>query len=382
VALAAVALALREHHADRAWAQMLETSSVDRAAYEARTWQRTPLAGDAEPGNAFAHYAAAAAAGQASEVSPKDGSLAAALRASHDDPRVDLSAWSEPLEWLRRGARADTAKPTADVDKGFAANVQNLLHLRNLANAACATGRGEIFAGRAAEGIDHHLDALTLGIDLLRSPLLIDQMIGLAVTTIAVREGLADDVLAHLPKAELQRLATALARADAQMPATMSPRHEALFAAYHLRNVAGNLADALELSTWQAWRHGFSTRAMVAEGWLRLHEHAKTMDHAADAPWPTRSAMYEAAGEEARRSGNAFLAIVWPSFSSCEFNLRYAIAELRLLRLCVAERLGNRITLADPLDVGDLICNDGETAVTFHSVGKRHDQPIVRTVTK
>ncbi|MFM1871398.1 MAG: hypothetical protein RL398_820, partial [Planctomycetota bacterium] len=316
IALALTGLALlvagavaRHNHIESRWARARECADAALAAHLARPGERAPLHQTPEPGNAFDGYARAFALVPAetpamtTETAPGDE-----LQALLDDAeaRPDLTGWMPALEALRDAARRSHANSLADVRMGYELPMLPVQAVLDLGRAACLHARNQVFAGRGGEGLPALFDAMTMAADLGTSPVLVEQMVGMAVLGYVTESALADAVLDRLTPDDLRRLAAALQTIDERIPPTVSPSDDALLCGQQLLHSEAN-GDGFHLSAWRAWRYGFSLRLMAAEAFLDMHEHGQQMDAASKESWPQRRQRFAAFEAQVQSGRNDFL---------------------------------------------------------------------------
>lgn len=342
--------------AESSWQQMLAAEASLRAELMAAPHRRTPLWGEAHEGSAFAAYEEALALTH-TLMARDDDELLATLRDTDEQVaarRAELRArWAPAVALLRTGAHAADTAPLRGSARDEEAAPANLLQCRWLANAAVFEARAARHAGRGVDAVRHTLDAATLGVDLLRRGVLIDQMIGGAIVVIGTAEAWPEPALARLDRAALDELAAGLERLDAMLPEHADFTGELVFLARQLRTLAPD--EPWLPSGLAGWRFGFSARWMLADAFTcwagTVRELAATTAHA----WPLRRATLELEGNEAAASGNPVLAMVVPNVVAAEASLRQVVALVRLLRMAVDRHRGLDLPpLRDPLGDGPI----------------------------
>lgn len=361
--------------ADGQWQQMLRVANAQRAELATANVTRPPLFGEPVVGRTFQWYGEALAL--AADLRADDATLIRQMAQRPDslDPMQRdelLDRWQPALELLVAGAHAAEVGfelPRAD-DDSVRGRSQDLLTYRDLINLQVGHAVRELSAGREVGAVEATLDALTVGVDLLRSPLLVDQMIGCALLEIAGAAAWTDERLRALSPAALSRLQDGLAAADALLEPGIDLRGEVVWMAESLAAAGGGFS-------WAAWTHAFAGHWLAADAVLRFAE-AATRLRLPSANWSARRAVLERIST-AFSSGNSIATMAMPNLLAAEPNQRGAIAGLRLLRLHVAHRLAEPLPdLADPLGDGELEVDvDGETVV-FRSAGERAGKRIER----
>src|SRR5690606_35941869 len=192
--------------------------------------------------------------------------------------------WAPAVDAMLAGARCSDARSPRRLDEGFPPPVTSLLAARWIANMACDRALRRLEQGAGTDAVGLTLDTMAFGADHADSPMLLDQMIGLAIVAIAAQEFWGETRLRVLDPAGLDMLAEGLARLDAGLPTAVSLRTEIVLSAHAL---AADLrpADGFDLA---AWRQAFSARARCADAVLRLAATVDELDRSLDRPWPER----------------------------------------------------------------------------------------------
>jgi hypothetical protein len=389
--------------ADARWNAMQNWTRDACAAYQRRDFRRPVAWGESQPGNSFAHYRRALALalplvdvdrlsqlwGQFMLRKPRAGTepmtaeQAAAIRA----------AWAPAIAEARAGARCAEAGPAVDFhqrDSDF-----NLLTSRWLVNMMMLEARDALAQRDAPRAVEVWLDALAFGTDLMRSPSMIDRMIGGSVGCIVVMNGCTEESLQALDRAQLERLAAGLARIDEPALATSSLADEAMMSAHYTLQHTEELAESAPAT----WRFGWSMRWMMADALLQLIREAE-QPAVAGQPWPVRRDQLEAqqqqamgaqieelldelrgtspeatpaAAPRAATAGdrNPWLFTVWPILTHSEGSARGLLAQLRCLRVAVEHHRGAELpALPDPLGDGPLVIEPTAGGLRIASVGE------------
>jgi hypothetical protein len=368
----AAALGLAGIVIDRAAASRWQEVEAWRARaqrdMEARDTKRVPATGEARDGLAFAEYLRAFA------LAPAGSDWQRPIDTREDLPREEADALVRQLApavaAMRAGARSADARRYVDWKSAEPVPAKSLLQARGIVNVAVLQARALLAEARAREAVELLLDAATFGADYVHSPLLVERMIGCALTVIATGEAWRDDDLRMLDAAALELLDAGLARIDARLErAPNCLEGEALW----LASRAGDLGWSLH-----AWRHGFSWRWQVADAVLRQAAACERLRVGTVADWPARQAQLAAEVQDLEASGNPlFLGLA--NLLSAEVSQRQALASVRLLRLAVAHHRGDdRLELRDPAGADLLERSVGERGVTFRSAAMRHDRLLER----
>lgn len=372
LALAAVAIWEQQRRGTSLRLTLAAQLAADHVAYLARDDQRPVLHGDPQPGNAWEAYAQAFHLITTTPGLLVEAALEECVTGSRTPSAAELAAWQPPLESLRRGARCANARSLVDLRAGYQAAMPEINAMIDLGRAATVMARHTMAAGALRAGLEYLLDGLTLALDLRRSPVLLEQAIGASLLQRLCTEGISDPILAMLGPEELRLVGDALAIADSWAPVAVNTEGEALLAAHHLldRKLTEHEPG---IPIWHAWRHGFSLQYLGLDTLQQLREHAMAIARGSGQDWPRREAQLQSLANTIRSSDNALLRWHATSYLDLEYDLRRAVATLRLLRLVVAERQGQSLELADPLGSGNLqrVVGVGEEAgrVRFASAG-------------
>ena len=292
------------------------------------------------PGRAFDAYGEAAASIRSLGAAAHDRAKQE-LAVPVDQRSVEVDpAWSAALTALSEGARRSDARYPLDLDAPLDTQVPDLLAWRTLTNVAGAEVRRRIATGDSEGAVALGLDALTMATDVLRAPLLIQQMIGCALVAILTDQTFDEEALSHLDDASRATLTRGLAVLD---DAT--------------RTWCDGRAEALVIGTQALGSDGSrdSVRAALAL--------ATFWDEVAAAPasgWQTRQSQLEAI---AARHPDEPIASVPGVVVNCERMIRQAAARIRLLRLAAGD---GTVTLEDPLGDGPFLRQEtAEGAIVY-----------------
>jgi len=182
-----------------------------------------------------------------------------------------------------------------------------MLEAKNLVNLTILAADNHLADDQPGRAVDVLLDGMQYGRDLMAAPLLINRMVGCAMLAIASKEALIDDdLLARIPAGQLERLARGMARLDAALPGPKLCMDGEISRFIQLVGESSSRTDPF-ISGWsslEAWRFGFSTRAMYADYVqvsLHLRNRQLELEHL---PWPQQSAQLDALAEELADSSN------------------------------------------------------------------------------
>jgi len=146
----------------------------------------------------------------------------AAVRAEDEEARrlraAFLGEGAEALAALHRGAHAARATRTVDWSQGFEFPVRKFMHTRFLSQLCEMKAQVLFEEGRELEAVGVLLDALQFAGDLSRGPLLIEEVVGVALLTPDVLlEGVADGTLLALSEVAEQRLVAGVSALDRRL---------------------------------------------------------------------------------------------------------------------------------------------------------------------
>jgi hypothetical protein len=370
-------MAAVQHQAAASWQAMQVEVEALRQQQPTRD-PRPPLWGDAAAGDAFVHYREAITAASGVAQNP-DTAMPKLLRREVADLAADValrSRWRPALTALRAGSHAADAAPPAWREGKLATAIVNLLDCRSLANFAMCEARALLHERQALAAVQHSLDAAQFGADLMHRGLLINQMIATAIVGIATEW--PDPSLRELDAPALDALAAGLERLDRRLPVVCDYDAELLWMAAHAQQMP---PDPAFVPAASSWRHGFSGRWMLAEGFLFAAEYARNLRQTRELEWPQREAVLELEGNAIAATSNPVVALMVPNLAAAERGLRRAIAEVRLLRMAVDLHRGLDVPpLRDPLGAGPLVVTRSSSGVRIASGADEEERPLVRVV--
>lgn len=370
-------------HISGSWQETLAWARAEQERYEGQDFTRPVLWGSARRGLAMIAYRHAVEVVRANrEVSERVNRELHFRAADPAEQRAAVAVLAPALEALREGAHCTDARKPLDWKEGFSVEAANLLDLRTVANLATVRARLLLEEGEAIEAVRVLLDSAQLGRDLIQSPLIIDQMIGLALLSIAVRQTADPELVDALPEPALRELAAGLAVLDENLPVQEPAVHaETVLLVRHYENAAaGTPFDEDGFGFWKTLPYAFSNRWMLADAVAELIAFGEARARAGDRPWPEAERLLDAAATAARSSRNPMAAIAAPNLTIVARIRRETIAELRLLRTAVAHRLGDVLILDDPMGDGPLRLVEDEDGMYFRSAAVRMGKPLQRPV--
>ena len=382
IALGGIALIVR-YRADACWQDMQTWVAEHDRAWDLRVFHRPVLHGESGPGRSFEHYDEAMRV--AAELLERDGDQALRdiwLRPEGmtvDERTVLRARWAPAIAAIRSGAHCADARPSREFDAEPDVRPTNLLAGRWVVNMTCVQAREALAVGRGAQAVGHTLDTATFGADLVCSPLVIDQMIGHALVTIATSEFWTGERLAALDAVALEQLARGLGRLDARLPITLDLDGEALFVAHQFEGAG--LAE-FGLPSLATWSYGFSSRWMIADAVLQIGDSLDRLHATAARPWPEREAALDEEVNRLADSSNPVVGMAWPMLIRVEkHTLRQVAARVRMLRVAIELRAGRSDpALADPLGDGPLQIVETANGVRVTSSGQIGENRLERVI--
>lgn len=173
-----------------------------------------------------------------------------------------------------------------------------------------------------------------------------------------------DERLLALDSAALQQLAGALERLDARSPLVGDP---ALALANHVQDLLARSHRTTLRRRLGAWRHGFDPRERELAAADELLAALPVLQPDA-ADWASRELQWQRFFGAARSGSGAWLLRALDGMRQHEVALRRDLAQLRLLRLAIAWRLGVPLPeLLDPFTHTRLLVEQRGAAATFRS---------------
>lgn len=348
-------------------------AAAKQAEFDSRPTLRSALWGEARAESAWPYYEKAVA-----DVAKLDAPLVARLcriaaaplsgKPLREPPAQKppaqsaeqvLAAHALALDELRSGARAADGRRPMTWSAGFSHRISNLLTARTVCNLAVLDAHRAISAGHGSEAVHRLLDALQMGRDFMQAPILIEQMIGCALLSIAGYEGIAlVDLWRHVDAAAIAVLAEGLARLDASLPLDSKwLASEAVLFANHLAHFAGRSAvpalwgpgvSQIALSL-QAWRYGCSLTLAAANHGLAHLAAGERMAALAGSGQSLDMAEVTRLHDGLIATRNPISLMATPNLASGMRNRLMAIAQVRLLRMACQHALGAAVTpLPDP----------------------------------
>tara|TARA_R110002072_G_scaffold46591_13_gene129353 strand:- start:92466 stop:93638 length:1173 start_codon:yes stop_codon:yes gene_type:complete len=300
-------------------------------------------------------------------------------RAESDEQALDLVAKlpADALRLLRQSARMDgTMFSAGNLGRRDAAGAFLDQHL--MLDAILVLSR---HAASESERVHAWLDALACGWDLAGSELPVYSLVGLTVVGRAM--DVADDQwLQELSPKTLREVCDALAAVDAATPVRVDL--DSLIADMVLLvDEAEELqpSDIGLRSIYQAWQNGFSIEGEAIERVSRAIEQVKAFRDATPPAeeWASRRERLQRLVKDDELCNSdmmwGYLSFVLES----EQSRRECVASVRVLRMALAERSGERLALRDPLGAGAIqVERQGETVRIFCAAGKPERRVVVK----
>lgn len=336
--------------ADDGWRQVRERVEELRGEIHSFEIQRPPLRDPSIPGNAWDDYGKAlsqmrSAFENGRGVEFLDDFLQDRGQGSRAKVEEALAQCGESLILLGQGARRPHSLPPENLgdDPDFALSAVDLGKL-----AVC---RARILSenGQFLESAHVLLDACQFARDLANA----GPLVAVSVASWIFDKSLGDmaALVSHAKgnRNELAQIDVSLERLDADFPSFSRAllRERLSIGGAFLKGE--NRGDPGLAETVAAWRYGFSSRLMIAEGFLEWDRILSRFAQAATLPWPSVLEACNRLKEEATRSGNDLVRMSFVGDPRLIRARRDCHARLRLLRAAIYWQLhGETLDLEDP----------------------------------
>ena len=348
------------HHVEAAWQAMIADADRMQTRLEAIDPERPVLWGETIEGNGWDDYRRAIAL--VSDAPDARERWEACRRAEIQGDAAVVQQLRQALAEdfasvfaaLRAGTHRRKGWRPVDWNASFEHNTASLLRSRTLVNLTVMEAQRQAIAGEATGAVHTLLDALQFGRDTMCSPVLINEMIGLALVAIASKETVLDfGLLDRLPPAALRELQAGLRILDQGLPTRTDVYHsEVVLLVRGVIDAWAQSAEPNELAEYRdgpaSWRYGFSGRLMCTD---YVQEIGTALERLANStePWQVRRAYLEQLQESFAQSANP-LSNFWSTvLITAERSRRDALVCLRLTRMAVAYRLDGAVpVLPDP----------------------------------
>ena len=347
-AVAVVAWGVRRR-ADLEWERMSANTARRLAEIEERSALGPSDRARAEPGDAWEAYGRALAAAEQLPDDLDEDLESFADRRPDVDPRPIVARLREAaaiLDDLRLGARRTGIVRTRDWSKGMSMGFPGLLGARRIAYLAACHARILDEEGRFRGAAEILLDVLTLGDDLGRGGVLLEELVGEAVGHIGAL-GLRH-LVSRLGAEELLETARRIERLESTRPRIAQALWNDFVAAGITIETEGNVGGSGTAGDVLAsWRYGFSPRLAGAIGVNELHGLADRARETDRASWIEARCIAEEIEREAESSPNWLVRMCFPGLM-VETERAY-LARLRLIRLAAAWRATGQVpAVEDP----------------------------------
>ncbi len=387
IPLVSVGVVLVPMRANERWEAMTRWKEQAEADWNARSFVREPLFGDTQSGRAFDRYQKAVAL-----AGLRDDAARALLRDLRLHPdrvgaegRATFAAtWSEPLARMREGAHSADARPAVSWRHGLAARTFDLLRARDVVNAAVVQSRTLSAQGAQSEAAELGIDAATFAVDLLQSPMVIDQMIASALLAIVCTELFDEAAVDAMDTMSRSRVEAALGALESRCPTGFRGSGEALLLSHSLLRSVQGAAPELEaeagMGTEPGWRHGWSQKWAMADTVLLLADVSAKLLAMESLPWTQRQELVNAQRQRLRKDPTAMTQGWEEMIGGAERTLRITLTHLRLLRASLRLAAGGSVEqIADPFGDGPFRVARDAQAVLLSSAGGSKLHPLART---
>jgi hypothetical protein len=351
----------RERRTREAWQRVHELAATIAAPFAPAVKAHAPLLGEAQPGEAGAHYRLATRlAREAAHRDKQEPALLDVLELPHlpTDLGERLEPLREALDALTAGAACDRIdkrlfvdeleNPTWDEVAGLP--VPAMAGTYHIYKIALTAMRAELEAGSTDAAMGRTVVLLTLARDQMLLDMATHELLATAGIHF-VSSTWSDERLRALPPGALRTFAAALQRWDeAVSPASCSAASECAIVVRRAPASRSPRAAACE-------RYVDAVRALPPE----------------TATWAVR--------ERALAAAAALLPDIGAPLDAVERSRRATCAEVRLLRMAIAHHLDEPLpALPDPLDDGPLLVTERDGERVFASRALLDGKPIERTV--
>lgn len=351
IALTALAIWRIRVQADRRWDAFSRELTALRAGIAAKDATALRIVTPEHQDNAWPHYERAMAE-LANRVPDLDPVREFVHGSEIDAAAVErlLAAAAPAFEHLARGTRSAQGKYAYDWTQANSATTPDVGAVLELVDAVRAQAQRAHTAGDPARALTALLDACQLCLDMGQGAPLICELVcysGIA-GCIADFAALARD--ANLPTALQAELGASLAKLERALPDPVAAREkEIVWMGTALHEADGGTAALGGDLNFHSWRHFFSPRLMMVEGWEHLRDGQRELATWPATPWRQARAAAQARINADRRSDNVIVKLCSTAKTYDYTEERRIVASLRLVRAALAwRRDGTRPALEDP----------------------------------
>jgi hypothetical protein len=358
----------------RKWASM--EAKVQEMLVEARgrSSARPALRGTPVAGNAWDDYDLALKEVEkfkASRSVPYDF-LSRGPKADRAKVEALLADHGVALEHLRRGAARSHGQYPYKWEEGFSQPIPGLLSSQTLANLAACRSRFLVEEGKFREAAELLLDTCQFGRDFGFNGVLISEMIGIALYSIALDE-LRDLILSgKLSREDLVEVARELELLDRSFPRNgQSMMNEAMSAGMGFLKLGASGGEGEVFGEGsRGWSFLLPSHLLLGDA---FESHLALMKRCADTddkPWPEVERIGEGIRDQAEHLKNPISKIMIPGLTSSGRAGRERRTQLRLLRVAAHYRAtGEVLELDDPFGKKLVTSKSGDRLKTW-SVGR------------
>ena len=337
----------------QAWQDVLAQADAWQREIESRDRTREVLWGESVEGEAWPHYERAM-----THTGSIHDANARSARAwwDHSDGKPseleELACSAQPaIQALRLGARCSIGSRQVELDVERFHTV-SLAQARALVNLCHTHFRSSIDAGEQAEASRTLLDLLQFARDVGESPLPIDEMLGFALLAISYEHLVEDQVWRAFSDASVQIIEGALDSIDRSLSQRVTNFEGELvaFVRSHERRDLGRTASIYDIES--AWRFGFSYPIMMRSALDQLAEAKTNLEILHASPSLNRQSEIEAYCSGLEGHPNTIVADRIRHVPGMSLTRLAILAEIRMVRLMIADRLGENLKLDDPFGAG------------------------------
>ncbi len=293
-----------------------------------------------------------------------------------------VTEYREAIFAMQAGAQRERVSIPVEWQLGQQAPMPGLLEYRSVANISVLQAEQFLDAGDSGFAVELLLDLMQMGGDHMRTPRVIDEMIGQALLGIGIEallEGglLERGLLDRLAGPELAILERGLRRLDeGLLPPGRGLQGEIIL----FERTVTDLGLSEEYEVDRSWRNAFSTQLMIAEAAEEQRADWAAYLQGMDQQWSERSKRLKAIQRTRQRSPNPLGRMIAMNLEAYESSWRRVIARLRMLRMAVEYRRGRDLMpLEDPFG-GDLGFELVEGALAIWTKGRGEGAEIWKRV--
>lgn len=369
--------------ADARWAEMSRAMDEVQTELESYRCIRSVPWGSTNPGRAWDGYSKAL--NSFAEVSKDVESLDHA--AWFDSPATASQAcwrWIQKLEptfaVVRQAGHCADATPMIDWSKGVTETSGYVSQRQNLSLSLLLRSWQLLQVGDDSEAVRVLLDAMQFARDQVDQPVLIASLLGTSIlqrTSAMFFSGLDGDDkkrgaiwrVEDLSRESLLLLRDGLDRLDRPLPLLIHAiKAEGLLFGRTMQSVGGSDGDGFSIDfEFSSWRFGFSGRWMCAAAVVDALKIAEDLPKVA--AWSKWRDHLDDIGTALKTNDNTVFKMMMPHYTSLAAGHRRGSVALRVLRMLVADALGESHKYPDPFGT-EMLGDEVDGKPRYWSVGE------------